>query len=251
MKGMVIITMKKLIAVLLTLTLLCAFAGCGEKTDINAKSEGVLTYAHYTDAALDTQVVVEGFIQAKQAYSEEYGNTSLYLQDGDGAYFVYRIACTAEQYESMKVGSKIKVTGYKSEWSGEVEIVDATFEMEEGTYTATAVDVTSLLGTDGLAAKQNQKVLFKGLKVEAANEAGDAFLYSYDGSGQEGSDLYFNVSLNGTTYSFVVESDLCGADTDVYKAVKALKVGDTIDVEGFLYWYNGANPHVTSVTVSK
>ena len=69
MKGMVIITMKKLIAVLLTLTLLCAFAGCGEKTDINAKSEGVLTYAQYTDAALDTQVVVEGFIQAKQAYS--------------------------------------------------------------------------------------------------------------------------------------------------------------------------------------
>ena len=113
------------------------------------------------------------------------------------------------------------------------------------------MDVTSLLGTDGLAAKQNQKVLFKGLKVEAANEAGDAFLYSYDGSGQEGSDLYFNVSLNGTTYSFVVESDLCGADTDVYKAVKALKVGDIIDVEGFLYWYNGANPHVTSVTVSK
>ena len=40
-----------------------------------------------------------------------------------------------------------------------------------------------------------------------------------------------------------------GADSDVYKAVEALQVGDTINVEGFLYWYNGAQPHLTSVTV--
>jgi hypothetical protein len=33
----------------------------------------------------------------------------------------------------------------------------------------------------------------------------------------------------------------------VYKAVKGLRVGDKIDLEGFLYWYNGANPHITSV----
>ena len=38
-----------------------------------------------------------------------------------------------------------------------------------------------------------------------------------------------------------------GADTDVYQAVEALNVGDTIDVAGFLYWYQGANPHITSV----
>ena len=36
---------------------------------------------------------------------------------------------------------------------------------------------------------------------------------------------------------------------DVYEAVKALNVGDTVDLEGFLYWYEGANPHITSVTV--
>ncbi len=43
--------------------------------------------------------------------------------------------------------------------------------------------------------------------------------------------------------------NLTGADTDVYKAVKNLKVGDTIDMEGFLYWYEGVNPHITKVTV--
>ena len=41
----------------------------------------------------------------------------------------------------------------------------------------------------------------------------------------------------------------CDSSTDVYKAVKELKIGDTIDMEGFLYWYEGVNPHITSVTV--
>ena len=61
--------------------------------------------------------------------------------------------------------------------------------------------------------------------------------------------MYFKASYNGQTYDFCVEFYLRGQDTDVYKAVEALNVGDTIDVEGFLYWYEGANPHVTSVTV--
>ena len=48
-----------------------------------------------------------------------------------------------------------------------------------------------------------------------------------------------------------MESYLCGAGTEVYEAVKALNVGDVIDIEGFLYWYEGAQPHVTSVTVAE
>ncbi|MBO4931996.1 MAG: hypothetical protein J6I42_07410, partial [Clostridia bacterium] len=63
------------------------------------------------------------------------------------------------------------------------------------------------------------------------------------------SDLYFNASINGATYTFVVEYYLCNETTDVYKAVQGLNVGDTIDLEGFLYWYEGAQPHVTSVIV--
>ena len=139
-------------------------------------------------------------------------------------------------------------SGYKSEWSGEVEIIDGTFEIEDGNYVATAEDVTSLLGSDKLEANQNKLVAFKGLTIEDAGN-GSAFMYNWDGSGEPGSDLYFNVSLNGNTYTFTVESYLCGQDTDVYKAVEGLNIGDTIDMEGFLYWYNGVNPHITSVTV--
>ena len=107
------------------------------------------------------------------------------------------------------------------------------------------MDVTELLGTDALIEKQNQKVAFKGMTVEAKGD-GAAFLYNWDGSGEEGSDLYFNVSVNGQTYTFTVESYLCGPGTEVYEAVKALNVGDVVDMQGFLYWYEGANPHITS-----
>ena len=158
------------------------------------------------------------------------------------------MACSEEDYEKLTVGTKIKVTGYKAEWSGEVEIIDATFEIMEGSYVAEAFDVTSLLGTDDLIKHQNEFVTFKGLEVVAANDAGDAFLYNWDGSGTDGDDLYFNVSDGTNTYTFTVESYLCDSTTDVYSAVKNLKVGDKIDMEGFLYWYEGVNPHITSVT---
>ena len=59
-------------------------------------------------------------------------------------------------------GTKIKVTGYKAEWSGEVEIIDATYEIEEGEYIAPATDVTELLGTDELINYQNRFVSLQG-----------------------------------------------------------------------------------------
>lgn len=247
--------MKKITALLLTLTLVFACVGCGSKKDstdaADVKSEGVMTYAEYIAADLDTEVVIETYVQAKQSWWDN--KATVYTQDKDGAYFLYNMACSEEDYAKLTTGTKIKVTGYKSEWAGEVEIIDATFEIEEGSYIATAEDVTALLGSDDLINHQNEFVSFKGLTVEAAGQDADgndvAFLYSWDGSGQDGDDLYFNASVDGQTYTFTVESYLCDNTTDVYAAVKGLNIGDTIDMEGFLYWYEGVNPHITSVTV--
>ena len=220
-----------------------------ESAGTEEKSEGVMTYAEYAAAELDTEVVVETYVQAKQSWWED--KATVYTQDKDGAYFVYNMACSEEDYAKLTPGTKIKVTGFKGEWSGEVEIMDATFEIMEGNYIAPAEDVTSLLGKDELIDHQNKFVAFKGMTVEAAgqDENGNdvAFLYNWDGSGQDGDDLYFNVSLDGNTYNFTVESYLCDNTTDVYAAVKALNIGDKIDMEGFLYWYEGVNPHITSV----
>ncbi len=240
--------MKKILALVLTLTFVMALTACGGGDDPAAKSEGVMTYDEYIAAPLDSEVVVEAYVQAKQSWWED--KATVYAQDPDGAYFLYDMACSEADYAKLTQGTKIKVTGYKAEWSGEVEIIDATFTIGEGTWVAEPMDVTALMGTDDLIKHQNKLVTFKGMTVEAANDAGDAYMYKWDGSGQDGDDLYFNVSLNGNTYSFTVESYLCDNTTDVYAAVKALNVGDVIDMEGFLYWYEGVNPHITAVTVA-
>ncbi len=246
--------MKKTLAVVLTMSFLLAVTGCGKQDNTAAapkKSEGVMTYAEYAAAPLDSEVVVETYVQAKQSWWED--KATIYTQDYDGAYFIYEMPCSQDDYDKLVPGTKIKVTGYKSEWSGEVEIVDSNFEIVGGdTFVATAQDVTELLGTDALADKQNQFVAFKGMTVAPSTDADGnevAFLYKWDGSGTEGDDLYFNVTYNGQTYTFTVESYLCDKSTAVYKAVQGLQVGQTVDMEGFLYWYEGANPHITSVTV--
>ena len=284
--------MKKLIAAFLALCLACSMAACAGGTtsesstastsstssessvaeesvaseepsssDVSeASSEGsdtaeatVLSHEEYMAAELDSKVVIEASVQAKQSWWED--KATVYAQDEDGAYFLYNMACSKEDYEKLVPGATIQVTGYKTEWSGEVEIIDATFEFVDGEFIAEPFDATELLGKDELIDHQNQLATFKGLTVEPAGKDADgndvAFLYNWDGSGSEGDDLYFKVSYNGQTYSFVVESYLCDASSDVYAAVKALEIGQTIDAEGFLYWYEGVNPHITSVTVAE
>ncbi len=224
-----------------------------EQTEPNIP-EDAMSFEDYMAAATDTEVVVQGSIQGKQNYfvKDDQGKASIYLQDQNGgAYFIYELPCTEKEYELMEIGKTIKVKGYKSEWSGEIEVIDIeTWMFVDGDYIAEAEDVTALLGTDDLAAKMNKKVLFKGMKVEPIKDKDNndvAFIYNYNGSGTEGDDLYFNVSVNGQTYTFTVESYLCGPDTEIYKAVKDFHIGDVIDLEGFLYWYNGPNPHITAV----
>ncbi|MBQ9006784.1 MAG: hypothetical protein IJ092_10495 [Atopobiaceae bacterium] len=215
------------------------------------KGEGVMTYAEYMAAKPDDAVTIEAYVQGKQSWCDN--KATIYAADADGAYFIYNATCTEDDYAKLVDGQKIKVTGFKAEWSGEIEVAEgATIEIEDGNYIATAVDVTDKLGTDELINFQNQKVAFKGLSVAPSKDPDGkevAYLYNWDGSGSEGDDLYFNVTDGTNTYSFTVESYLTDKDSDVYKAVKGLNVGDAVDMEGFLYWYEGANPHITSVTV--
>ncbi len=280
--------MKKILSVLLALSMACSLAACaGGSSSSEASSEAtseavsseatateeeavpaeqdapqldavasgeVMNYDQYMAADLDTEVTIQAYVQAKQSWWED--KATVYLQDQDGGYFAYDMACSEEDYEKLTEGTCIRVTGYKTEWSGEVEIMDGTFEFVDGadTFVSMPLDVTELLGTDELIYSQNQRVAFKGLTVAPSTVEGSdeeyAFLYNWDGSGEDGDDLYFNVSYNGETYTFTVESYLCDNTTEVYNAVKNLQIGQTIDAEGFLYWYEGVNPHITSVTVT-
>lgn len=244
--------MKKLTALLLALTMIFVLAACdpADEFDPSAKGEGTMTHAEYIAADLDTQVVVECFVQAHQSWWDD--KITVYAQDPDGAYFMYNMTCSEEDAAKLTPGTKIKVTGYKAEYKGEVEIIDCTFEILEGTWTAAATDVTSLLGAENIIDYQNMFVAIKGAKVVASTDANGneaAFLYNWDGSGTAGNDLYFNIEVDGVVYNMCVESYLTGDGTAVYDTVETLAIGDTIDLEGFLYWYDGVNPHITGVTV--
>ena len=252
--------MRKLLCAVLALCLAASMAACAGDNSSSASSEAesveVMSYDEYMAAAVDDAVTIQAYVQAKQSYYAEQGTATVYLQDQDGAYFAYDMACTQEEYDAMTEGTCIQVTGFKSEWSGEIEIMDGQLDqiVEGDTFVAEPLDATELLGTDELEQHQNEKVSFTGLTVAPSTIEGDtteyAFLYNYDGSGTQGDDVYFNVEYNGETYQFLVESYLCDSSTDVYKAVEALEIGQTIDCEGFLYWYEGVNPHITSVTVA-
>ena len=86
--------MKKFIAALLTLTMLL---GCA------ALAEGVMTHADYIAADMDAEVVVETYVQAKQSWWDN--KATFYCQSEDGAYFLYEMACSEEDYAKLVPGT--------------------------------------------------------------------------------------------------------------------------------------------------
>ena len=260
--------MKKLIAMLLALVMVCGLVACGQKAPeaapetqpaTEAPTEApteeateapteeateaapevtVMTYADYVAAELDSEVVIETYVQAHQSWWDN--KITVYCQDEEGAYFLYELACSEEDAAKLVPGTKIRVTGYKGEWAGEVEIMDGTFEFVEGADSVYigANDYTALLGTDEMIQHQNELAAFFDMTVEAIEYK----------NGEPGDDIYLTLSKDGASYNFCVEVYLTGPDSEVYTTVGELAVGDTVNVEGYLYWYEGMNPHITSIT---
>ena len=230
--------MKKSVAMLLALLMLGCVAVAEEAPAVEAKSEGVMTYAEYAAAAIDAEVVIECYVQETQSWWDN--KITVYAADQEGAYFLYELACSQEDAAKLVPGAKIKVTGYKAEGGGEVEVDSgATFEFVEGgiNYIAEPIDLTAVLGTEELISYQNQLAIFKGMTVKAIEYK----------NGEPGDDIYVPLTYGDAEYSFCVERYLTGPETEVYAAVGALQAGDVVDVTGFVYWYNGINTHITAV----
>ena len=235
-------TMKKFVAMLLAMLMLLACTAMAEEAPaIEAKSEGVMTYAEYAAAELDAEVVIECYVQATQSWWDN--KITVYAADQEGAYFLYELACSQEDAAKLVPGTKIKVTGFKGAWADEVEVMDATFEFVDGgiNYIAEPVDLTAVLGTEELISYQNQLAVFKGMTVKAVEFK----------NGEPGDDIYVTLTLNDADYSFCVERYLTAPETEVYAAVSALKAGDVVDVTGFVYWYYGVNTHITNVAAAQ
>ena len=233
--------MKKIIAMLMALLMLGCVAIAEEAPVVEAKSEGVMTYAEYAAAAMDAEVVVECYVQATQSWWDN--KITVYAADQEGAYFIYNMACSEEDAAKLVPGAKIKVTGYKGAWAEEVEIMDGSFAFVEGgiAYIAEPVDLTAVLGTEELISYQNQLAVFKGMTVKTIEYK----------NGEPGDDIYVTLTYGDADYAFCVERYLTGPETEVYAAVGELKAGDVVDVTGFVYWYNGINTHITAVAAAQ
>ena len=258
--------MKKLFAMLLAVLMIASLAACGETaapagttapaatettgeateaaeatgeaTEATGAAEvALMTYEEFMAAEADAAVCIETYVQATRTW---WNNTiCVYAQGPDGGYFMYDMACAEADAAKLVPGTKIRVTGDKAIYDGEVEIMNATFTFVEGadTFVAEPLDATELLGTDELETHMNKLASFKGLtikKVEYKN-------------GEPGDDIYVTVAKGDAEYSFCVEVYLTGTDSEVYKTVGTLVEGDVVDVEGFLYWYNGVNTHITAI----
>lgn len=256
--------MKKILAMLLALVMIMSFAACAntnteeEETPTTQATEPssdpagedetptvtVMTYEDFIAAETDAKVCIESYIQANQAWwsDEGQGKVTIYLQDTTGAYFAYEVLCSEEDSAKLIPGTKVRITGDKAVWSGEVEIMNGTIEfLEDDAFIAEATDVTALLGTDALEAEMNKLVTVKGMTVKAL---------SYKDSEWD-PDIYVTLTLDGADYDFCVENYLTGPDTDLYQAVAALKEGDVVNVTGFLYWYEGPNTHITAIEAAQ
>ena len=253
--------MKKTLNWLLALGLAATVAGCssGEPAanggdtpkDEPEVTVDLTSYKDFVNAKEGDPVVVETYVQAKQSWWDN--KATLYTQNEDGAFFVYEAEISEEDYNKLVEGQKIRVTGVRAEYAGEIEIGSdengkaPQIEILDGNWIAPVTDVTDILNSAKLLDAQNLKVAFKGLTIEDYDGKGNAIAYKNDENKTD--DIYFKASLGDAVLDFTIEFYLTGEDTDVYKTARDLKVGDTVDLEGFLYWYEGPNAHITNITV--
>ena len=91
-------------------------------------AQSAMSKAEFDAAALNSQVCIDAYVQAAQGWynRDGTGRIALYLQSGEDGYFAYDVL--AGQAESAKLvpGTKIRLKGVKTEWAGEVEIIDGT-----------------------------------------------------------------------------------------------------------------------------
>ncbi len=224
---------------------LFTLASCG------AESLGGMSYKEYMDAELQAEVKIDAYIQDRCTWYN--GAASFYLQDEEGGYYVYNLKCSKDDYDNnLSVGKFISVTGSKAEWRGEVEINGDVATENQGftvgssskIYKATQV---ANIAKDTLDQHKNTKVMVTDLTVtKAPYTSFDDFSLSPN----SGVDVYFAVKdSNDNELTFVVEAYLESTQfgSPTYTTVTSLALGDKINLEGFVYYWDVPQLQVTKV----
>lgn len=191
------------------------------------------SWAEYKAAADDSTLVVKGVVTGIMSKTKGNSSNCLYIQDGDGGYYVYAMA--ADPIESgIEVGMTVRVTGAKDTYSGTLEIANATVEILDSGKTEYApadwtlkYEAATSLKDEALIKEQALLVTIKGVEV----------------TGQDISSGYYKFKKNGLESYVRISSSVCPIDKDAQTALKnghAEHYGWTADVTGVICVYDGA-----------
>lgn len=212
----------------------------------------VLSYDEYIAAEVGSEVTIEAYITGRTTW---YNNAaSFYLADDNGGYYVYNLPCTEDEYNNLLVkGAFVEITGAKSEWKGEVEINGQTATENAGyivlgaskTYDAILVND---IAKSTLDLYKNQLVKTKELTVTKAPYTN---FEDFTLAPKAGTDVYVEVTDGTNTFLFVVEAYLEDSlyDSNTYKNVCALHVGDKVVLEGFIYYWENPQMQITKCDI--
>ena len=191
------------------------------------------SWAEYKAAADDSTLVVKGVVTGIMSKTKGNSSNCLYIQDGDGGYYVYAMA--ADPIESgIEVGMTVRVTGAKDTYSGTLEIANATVEILDSGKTEYApadwtlkYEAATTLKDEALTKEQALLVTIKGVEVTS----------------QDTSSGYYKFKKNGLESYVRISSSVCPIDKDAQTALKnghAEHYGWTADVTGVICVYDGA-----------
>ena len=220
----------------------------------------VMSYEDFMDAEAGDEVCIKGIISAKQSWWDNKVTMYLATENPGEGYFLYEFQCTQEENDTdYAIGNTLVVYGEKSIYAEEHEIAGSDIDYEltqisNETLREAIIDVTSSVDSEDLFAYQNSKftatLAVKEYTTTDTNaNVAENGAYGYKGDAPT-DDLYFTlVDANGNELACCVEKYL----TSAYETVKAaimsedFTVGTLVKVEGYMYWWNGANPHITSI----
>lgn len=223
-----------------------ALASCGTQSK-------ALSHADFIKAEVGTEVSVQGYIQDRCTWYN--GAASFYFQDSNGGYYVYNLACTEDEYKNtLTVGADLFVTSQKAEWRGEVEVdytkvtENAKWEIASKSTKVYPATKVADIATATLDKYKNTKVATGELEV---TKAPFTSWEDYSLTPAAGADVYFAVKDSaGNELTFVVEAYLEDSQygSATYTAVTELAVGDKVELEGFVYYYDAPQMQVTKCT---
>ena len=186
------------------------FVGEGEnKTTVNGGGIGIFNYDGYDVSFKDVNLTIGTTAAGTNAIPIHIANGNLTIDGGN-----------------IKVTQSNRA-GITTQGSGDITINSGSLSVTGSVGQGPTNGVLNCAG----------KITINGGSVKATPEKAVG-IYAKNG-----------IEINGGTYTFVVRRYLTAPGSEVYEAVKNLQVGQTVDIEGFLYWYEGPQPHISSITV--